>query len=187
MESVTTEAPGVVSITAKGYRLDKMKTASGQFFIWRFLDRPGWSRGNPYTLSAAPTPERLRITIKAAGDGSERAARLIPGTRILIESPYGTLTARRRTQPRMLLIAAGIGITTMRALLEDTPYAPRRDQPHLPLQRRPARRVRRRTPRSFHGSCSARREPPLCPVRTGARTCRGPAGPARASQAPARC
>ncbi|MER5753881.1 ferredoxin reductase family protein [Streptomyces sp. NPDC002088] len=124
VESVITEAPGVVSITVKGHRLDKMKTASGQFFIWRFLDGPGWSRGNPYTLSAAPTPDRLRITIKAAGDGSERAARLAPGTRALIEGPYGTLTARRRTQPRMLLIAAGIGITPMRALLEDTPYAP---------------------------------------------------------------
>jgi ferredoxin-NADP reductase len=121
---VVTEAPGTVSITLKGHRLDKMKTASGQFFVWRFLDGPGWSRGNPYTLSAAPTSDRLRITIKAAGDGSERAARLTPGTRALIEGPYGTLTARRRTQPRILLIAAGIGITPMRALLEDTPYAP---------------------------------------------------------------
>ncbi|MFD3495748.1 ferric reductase-like transmembrane domain-containing protein [Streptomyces sp. NPDC058690] len=124
VESVVTEVPGVVSVTAQGHRLDKMKTASGQFFIWRFLDGPGWSRGNPYTLSAAPTRDRLRITIKAAGDGSERAARLKPGTRVLIEGPYGTLTARRRRQPRMLLIAAGIGITPMRALLEDTDYAP---------------------------------------------------------------
>lgn len=124
VESVVTEAPGVVSVTAGGHRLDRMRAASGQFFIWRFLDGPGWSRGNPYTLSAAPTPDRMRITIKAAGDGSERAARLVPGTRVLIEGPYGTLTARRRTRPRMLLIAAGIGITPMRALIEDTPYAP---------------------------------------------------------------
>lgn len=123
IESVITEAPGTVSLTLKGHRLDRMKTASGQFFIWRFLDGPGWSRGNPYTLSAAPTRDRLRITIKAAGDGSERAARLTPSTRALIEGPYGTLTARKRTQPRMLLIAAGIGITPMRALLEDTVYA----------------------------------------------------------------
>lgn len=124
VESVVTEAPGTVSITFKGHRLDRMRTASGQFFVWRFLDGPGWSRGNPYTLSAAPTPDRLRITIKAAGDGSERAARLTPGTRALIEGPYGTLTARRRTHPGMLLMAAGIGITPMRALIEDTPYAP---------------------------------------------------------------
>ncbi|MEV6504539.1 ferric reductase-like transmembrane domain-containing protein [Streptomyces sp. NPDC051642] len=124
VESVVTEAPGTVSITFKGHRLDRMRTASGQFFVWRFLDGPGWSRGNPYTLSAAPTPDRLRITIKSAGDGSERAARLTPGTRALIEGPYGTLTARHRTQPGMLFMAAGIGITPMRALLEDAPYAP---------------------------------------------------------------
>ncbi|MFD4554488.1 ferric reductase-like transmembrane domain-containing protein [Streptomyces sp. NPDC058469] len=124
VESVVTEAPGTVSVTLKGHRLDRMRTASGQFFVWRFLDGPGWSRGNPYTLSAAPTPDRLRITIKSAGDGSERAARLTPGTRALIEGPYGTLTARRRTHPGMLLMAAGIGITPMRALLEDVPYAP---------------------------------------------------------------
>ncbi|WOX13908.1 ferric reductase-like transmembrane domain-containing protein [Streptomyces sp. N50] len=124
VESVVTEAPGTVSVTLKGHRLDRMRTASGQFFVWRFLDGPGWSRGNPYTLSAAPTPDRLRITIKSAGDGSERAARLTPGTRALIEGPYGTLTARHRTHPGMLLMAAGIGITPMRALLEDAPYAP---------------------------------------------------------------
>ncbi|MGW3417791.1 ferredoxin reductase family protein [Streptomyces phaeochromogenes] len=123
VESVVTEAPGTVSVTLTGHRLDRMRTASGQFFIWRFLDGPGWSRGNPYTLSAAPTRDRLRITIKAAGDGSARAARLTPGTRALIEGPYGTLTARQRTRPRMLLIAAGIGITPMRALIEDTAYA----------------------------------------------------------------
>ena len=124
VESVVTEAPGTVSITLKGHRLDRMRTASGQFFVWRFLDGPGWSRGNPYTLSAAPTPDRLRITIKSAGDGSERAARLTIGTRALIEGPYGTLTARHRTRPGMLFMAAGIGITPMRALLEDAPYAP---------------------------------------------------------------
>ena len=124
VESVVTEAPGTVSVTLKGHRLDRMRTASGQFFVWRFLDGPGWSRGNPYTLSAAPTPDRLRITIKSAGDGSERAARLTPGTRALIEGPYGTLTARHRTRPGMLFMAAGIGITPMRALLEDAPYAP---------------------------------------------------------------
>ncbi|WP_329138260.1 ferredoxin reductase family protein [Streptomyces sp. NBC_01476] len=124
VESAVAEAPGVVTVTVAGHRLDKMKTASGQFFIWRFLDGPGWSRGNPYTLSAAPTSERLRVTIKAAGDGSERAARLTPGTRVLIEGPYGTFTARQRTQPRMLLIGAGIGITPLRALLEDSPYEP---------------------------------------------------------------
>jgi predicted ferric reductase len=119
---VTTEGPDVVSVNVVGHRLDKLATKSGQFFIWRFLDGPGWSRGNPYTISAAPRHNQLRVTIQAAGDGSARAARLHPGTRVMIEGPYGTMTAARRRHPTMLLMAAGVGITPIRALLEDTPY-----------------------------------------------------------------
>ena len=40
------------------------------------------------------------------------------------EGPYGTLTARQRRHDHLVLIAGGIGITLMRALLEDTPYPP---------------------------------------------------------------
>ncbi|ROO84695.1 putative ferric reductase [Actinocorallia herbida] len=121
---VRIEAPGVVSVTMTGRNLDRLRTRSGQYFIWRFLDGPGWSRGNPYTVSAAPRADTMRITVKAAGDGSSRAACLAPGVRVLIEGPYGTLTAARRKHPRMLMIAAGIGVTPMRALLEDTPFSP---------------------------------------------------------------
>jgi predicted ferric reductase len=122
VDSVTTEVPGVVSVAVRGHRLDRMRTRSGQFFIWRFLDGPGWTRGNPYTLSDAPRDDRLRVTIQAAGEGSARAARLQAGTRVAIEGPYGTMTAQRRRHPRMLVMAAGVGITPLRALLEDTPY-----------------------------------------------------------------
>lgn len=122
--AVLTETPGVYSVHVRGHRLDKLRTRSGQFFIWRFMAGPGWTRGNPYTISAAPARDRMRVTIRAAGDGSARVARLKPGTRVLIEGPYGTMTAERRTGPRMLLFAAGIGITPMRAILEDAAYAP---------------------------------------------------------------
>ena len=104
--------------------MDRLRTKSGQFFIWRFLDGPGWSRGNPYTISAAPGADRLRVTVQAAGDGSARAGRLRPGTRVFLEGPYGSMTAERRRHPRVLLMAAGVGITPIRALLEDMPYAP---------------------------------------------------------------
>lgn len=120
--SVTNEAPGVVSVVVEGRRLDRLRTRSGQFFIWRFLDGPGWTRGNPYTISAAPTDDRLRVTVRADGVGSGRTGRLRVGTRVLIEGPYGTMTAAMRRRPRLLLMAAGVGITPIRALLEDTPY-----------------------------------------------------------------
>jgi predicted ferric reductase len=123
--SVTRETPDVLSVTVEGHRLDRLGTQSGQFFIWRFLDGPGWTRGNPYTISDAPTDTTLRVTIQNAGDGSgERIERLKPGTRVAIEGPYGTMTAERRRHPKLLVIAAGVGITPMRALLADTPYEP---------------------------------------------------------------
>ncbi|MGI3786664.1 MAG: ferric reductase-like transmembrane domain-containing protein, partial [Janthinobacterium lividum] len=122
--SVSPEGAGVVSVVVEGRVLRRLGTRSGQFFVWRFLDGPGWMRGHPYTISAAPTDDRLRITVQAAGDGGDRAARLQPGTRVLVEGPYGTMTAERRRHPGLLALAAGVGITPIRALLEDTPYAP---------------------------------------------------------------
>lgn len=121
---VVTEAPGVVSIWMEGQALGRLKARSGQFAILRFLGGPeGW-RANPYSLSMAPTDDRMRVTIEDLGDGSARAATLQPGTRVAIGGPYGTMTAERRSHPRMLMIAAGVGITPMRAMLEDAPYAP---------------------------------------------------------------
>jgi predicted ferric reductase len=117
--AVVPEAPGVVSLHLKGHRLDRLPVRAGQFFLWRFLDGPGWSRAHPFTLSAAPRSDLLRITVKDLGDGSSRAAALRPGTRVLIEGPYGVMTAAGRRRHKVLLMAAGVGITTMRALLDD--------------------------------------------------------------------
>jgi predicted ferric reductase len=119
VDSVVAEAPGVVSVYLRGHRLDRLPVRAGQFFLWRFLDGPGWSRAHPYTLSAGPSTDLLRITVKDLGDGSGRVPGLRPGTRVLVEGPYGVLTAERSTGRRPLLIAAGVGITTMRALLDD--------------------------------------------------------------------
>jgi predicted ferric reductase len=119
---VVVEGPGVVSVHLTGHRLDRLPVRAGQFFVWRFLDGPGWTRGNPYSLSAAPDGRSLRITAKDAGDGSARLASLKPGTRALIEGPYGGLTGARRRRHRVLLIAGGIGITPLRALLDEPDY-----------------------------------------------------------------
>src|SRR5437762_1028493 len=88
------------------------------------LDGPGWWHGHPFSLSSAPNGEWLRITVKALGDGTRSLQRLAVGTRVLVEGPYGVLTGARRRRRRILLIAGGIGIAPLRALVESLPAAP---------------------------------------------------------------
>ncbi|MCW2764635.1 MAG: putative oxidoreductase [Nocardioides sp.] len=122
--SVVREAPGVVSVYLTGRNLGALRVDAGQFFTWRFLSGAGWTRANPYSLSAAPDGRSLRITVQDAGDGSAAAARLRPGTRVLVEGPYGRLSHRARRRHRVLLIGAGVGITPLRSLAEGLDYAP---------------------------------------------------------------
>ncbi len=124
VSSVRAEAPGVFSVYVTGRELHRMPVRSGQFFGWRFLSGRGWMRSHPYSLSASPRQGRLRITIRAGGDDAERIARLRPGTPVLAEGPYGRFTDVVRTRPGVLMMGAGIGITPLRALLEDMPYRP---------------------------------------------------------------
>jgi predicted ferric reductase len=122
--SVVDEGSGVWSVHMIGRRLDRMPAEAGQFFSWRFLGRSGWTRANPYSLSAAPDGRSLRISVQAAGDGSATTRALKPGARALVEGPYGRLSARARTRPKVALIGAGVGLTPLRALAEGLSYAP---------------------------------------------------------------
>jgi predicted ferric reductase len=124
LTSVVPEVAGVVSLYVSGRRLDRLPAEAGQFFSWRFLGRPGWTRANPFSLSAAPDGRGLRITVQVVGDGSEAMLSLRPGTRVLIEGPYGRLSPRALTQRKVALVGAGVGITPLRALAEGLTYAP---------------------------------------------------------------
>jgi predicted ferric reductase len=124
IERVVEEAPGVVSLEIGGVRLERLRARAGQFFGWRFLTRDRWWEVHPFSLSAAPDGRRLRITVKDRGDFTARVAALRPGTRVLVEGPYGGFTAAARRRPRVALIAGGVGITPVRALLEDMPGGP---------------------------------------------------------------
>ena len=121
---VTQESPDVTTVLIRGRRLDRLPAAAGQFFTWRFLTGSGWTRGHPYSLSATPDGEGLRITVKDLGDGSRALATVRPGTRVLIEGPYGRLHPGVRTRQKVTLLASGIGISPMRALLEGLPQHP---------------------------------------------------------------
>jgi predicted ferric reductase len=122
--SVVQEADDVWSVYVTGRDLHALRVEAGQFFSWRFLAGRGWSRTHPYSLSAAPDGRSLRITVKELGDGSREVARLRPGTRVLVEGPFGRLSARARTLRPVALVGAGVGITPLRSLVEGLDYAP---------------------------------------------------------------
>ena len=117
--AVVPENDNVVSVYISGKDLDQLPARAGQFFLWRFLTRDRWWQANPFSLSAAPDGRTLRLTAKAAGDGSAALRHLKVGTRVFAEGPYGAFTALHRTRSEAVLIAGGVGVTPIRALLEE--------------------------------------------------------------------
>ncbi|EFH28941.1 MULTISPECIES: ferredoxin reductase family protein [Streptomyces] len=117
--AVVPESDNVVSIYISGKDLDQLPARAGQFFLWRFLTADRWWQANPFSLSAAPDGRTLRLTAKAAGEGSAALRHLKVGTRVFAEGPYGAFTALHRTRPESVLIAGGVGVTPIRALLEE--------------------------------------------------------------------
>ncbi|RJQ85356.1 oxidoreductase [Amycolatopsis panacis] len=117
--AVVPESANTVSVYLTGRDLDQLPARAGQFFLWRFLTRDRWWQANPFSLSAAPDGRTLRLTAKAVGESSAKLRSLPVGTRVFAEGPYGAFTAIHQQQPNALLIAGGVGITPIRALLED--------------------------------------------------------------------
>lgn len=114
-------APDVVSVLVRGRSLGRLPFSGGQFLQWRVL-KPGlWWQSHPFSVSASPRGNYLRFTVKGVGDYSRLIAALEPGTRLAIEGPYGAFTRDARTTDRVALIGAGVGVTPLRALLEDLP------------------------------------------------------------------
>jgi predicted ferric reductase len=121
VEKIVRDSSHTVSVVMKGKNLDRLNARGGQFFTWRFLGHEAGWEGHPYSLSASPTNTHLRITVKDLGDHSKSLAKLKPGTRVLVEGPYGIFTADAIEGKSALLIAGGVGITPIRALLEELP------------------------------------------------------------------
>ena len=120
--AVREEAPGVFSIICSGRKLDRLAVSGGQFFQWRFLTKELVVACTPLLALRAPaTPlypgdrqgSRRSEPRRRPPQGRERAWRSKDRTE---HSPITPASS-----DRVVLIGAGVGITPLRALLEDLP------------------------------------------------------------------
>lgn len=117
--AVSREANGIGSVHVAGPGLRRLRVAGGQFFGIRALTPDLWWQSHPYSVSAAPTTAGLRFTVKDLGDASGGLLRVKPGTRLILEGPYGVFTLDQAKGAAIVLVAGGVGVAPLRAMLED--------------------------------------------------------------------
>jgi predicted ferric reductase len=115
---IVRENYNTVSVYLTGRDLHKFNIHPGQFMILRFFAPGLWWQAHPFSLSFVPDGKELRVTIKELGDFTKQVANIPPGTKLMIDGPYGVFTSLFSVSPKVLLIAGGIGITPIRSLIE---------------------------------------------------------------------
>ena len=118
--AVIPEADGSTSVVISGRNLLRARARPGQFYIWRFLSRSTWWQAHPFSLSRQPADDHMRITVRAAGDFTDRVQLLPIGCRVIAEGPFGTFVPSQDAQP-VLMVAAGAGISPIRTMLQALP------------------------------------------------------------------
>jgi len=117
IDKIVSESDDVLSLYLTGRHLHRFTFRPGQYanvaFLWKGLWAP-----HPFSFSAAPNGRFLRLSIKAVGDFTRRIHELRPGAFVLLEGPLGAFTAMTSTHEKYLMVAGGIGITPIRALIE---------------------------------------------------------------------
>jgi predicted ferric reductase len=117
IDTIVRESHDVFSVYLTGRRLDRFTFRSGQYANVAFLSKGLWAP-HPFSFSAAPNGQFVRVSVKAVGDFTRRIHELTPGTVALTEGPLGTFTVSTSRRDKYLMVAGGIGITPIRALIE---------------------------------------------------------------------
>jgi ferredoxin-NADP reductase/DMSO/TMAO reductase YedYZ heme-binding membrane subunit len=112
-------AGGATSVWLEGDG-DRAGLRGGGFVLVRFLARGLWATARPYTVTEVGPGDRIRLVVRRRSPRSERVARLRPGTRVILEGPFGDLD-RVAIAPGapVALLGAGAGVTPLRALAAD--------------------------------------------------------------------
>ena len=157
VSEVVPEADGCVSVRMTGRRLDGCPSAQASSSSGA-SSRPAGRAGTRTRCPRPPTAGACGSRSRTSATAAAPLRALRPGTRVLVEGPYGRLTERARTSSGVAMIGAGVGITPLRALPEELgghtddvllPPLPRRAACRFArarIARRPPRRPARTLP-----------------------------------------
>ena len=107
-----------VAIQVSGSALAHRHGDAGQFCFVRPLRKGLWWQSHPYSLSAAPTIDQLRFTIKDRGEASHLMNNLKVGTRVIVEGPFGVVTPEVLQGSKALFVVGGVGVAPVLAMVQ---------------------------------------------------------------------
>ena len=119
VQRVVPERPKVWTLVLRPARAEAeaFSFEAGQFAWLGFGEHPLTLQQHPFTIaSSARRPNELWFTIKELGDFTNRIQSIQVGSTVFIEGPAGAMVLPHDV-PRLVMIAGGIGITPMMAML----------------------------------------------------------------------
>jgi len=119
VEKIQAETPTTTNVYITGKNMGQFKSKGGQFVMVRFLTKGLAGQEHPFSMSMLPNQNQIRLTIKAQGDFTNQMPNLKAGTKVIVSGPHGAFTHDKQVTNKVLYIAGGIGITPIRALVEE--------------------------------------------------------------------
>ena len=123
VSQVIAEQPGLTTVVVTGRRLEALPVRGGQFFQWRFLGVPA-GPGPTVLIVGGPGRPVTAVHRRARRRRLRCGGRPAPRDAGPVEGPYGRLHAGVRQRRKVLLMASGIGVTPLKAILEDLDQRP---------------------------------------------------------------
>jgi predicted ferric reductase len=122
VSDVVAESATTTSLYITGRQLNRLRIKPGQFIMIRLLTPGLFLQEHPFTVSATPKNDMLRLTIRTAGDYTAVIKDVKPGTSVFVSGPFGRFTRDVAVKQKQLLIAGGIGITPIAALAKEAAH-----------------------------------------------------------------
>lgn len=116
--AIETVGHKTVSIEVSGKSLQTREGDAGQFCFVRPIKKGLWWQSHPFSMSAAPTKNRIRFTIKDRGDASHSITQLAVGTRVIVEGPFGVVTPDVLDGSKALFVVGGVGVAPVLAMVQ---------------------------------------------------------------------